>query len=387
MRSKDLTTRNNEDFFIVSVLKGGYYIQPMYSLQTVTKKYQKKEFISFIYKVYHENDCFIDMQVQLVKTFLYNKDSFTNKCVIQPIVINKDKEQLAQCVFIYHKDLPVLQVAFFEAKENCRDAVAFLLEAAKEKANELGLKKIVVGLNGHVSYGVGLLESHFDHRITFDSNYNPEYYHDYFRSLHLNKKTLHTYYFKIQDPEINKNILNRVYRDITYRTLDMKSFKNEMLIFGDLCNKALKGTYLYFEREPFAMFQMIKQMKFFLQSDNLIFAYKGSKPIGFLFWHPDYNEIFSRGRQNSVFDYCKSFLFRKNKIKGVKLNVIGVLPEYQNTSVVFGLIDQFYQKIKKNFDYGETNFVWDNNLKSSLLNKAITDTPFRKYCIYEYDIL
>ena len=59
----------------------------------------------------------------------------------------------------------MLQIGFFDAKHGQDEAVDLLINEAKGVAKSLNLEKIIVGLNGHVSYGVGILMDKFDSHI------------------------------------------------------------------------------------------------------------------------------------------------------------------------------------------------------------------------------
>ena len=225
--------------------------------------------------------------------------------------------------------------------------------------------------------------NNFDRPVSFDCLYSQAYYNDYFKDICKIRNTLSTYYFEMDKIKFNDKLMNKVYGSISFRTMNVKRFKEEIILFGELCKKCLKGTYLYFERQSEAMFELINEMRFFLKPENLIFALKDGREIGYLFWHPDYNEIFPGGRKNSILKLAFKYLTERNKIRGLKLNVIGILPEYQNTGVLIGLVHQTHLRARKQFVFGETNFVWDNNRASSLINSAMTEKRLRQFgCAY-----
>ena len=66
----------------------------------------------------------------------------------------------------------------------------------------------------------------------------------------------------------------------------------------------------------------MESMKFFLRPENLLFACNKDEAVGFIFWHPDYNEILAKGRHNSLLEIAIRYTFTKNKISKVKLNSI-----------------------------------------------------------------
>lgn len=354
-------------------------------LEPVTTRRAKKHFIRFIYTIYTGNPNYKDMQVHLAKNFLYNEDTFTRQCTIHPVRVQEAGKTVAQCMYIRHPGLNALQLSFFEALPGRMQAVTMLVDEARERARQAGLAKVIIGLNGHVSYGVGFLMNNYDKPISFDNLYSPPYYIDYFDAFDFTKKTLHTYYFDMNHITISQKLISRINQTISFRTMNFKKFNEEITLFGTLCNQCLKDTYLYFNRTPVAMCELLTNLKPFLKPEYLIFALKDGREIGFMFWHPDYNRIMPGGKKNSIVKIALRYFCLKRTITHFKLNVIGILPGYANTATLIGLVHKTYEYAHKYYRHGETNFVWDNNVRSRRINEHMTDHPFNKYCIYEVD--
>lgn len=351
----------------------------------VTTKQQKTRFINFIYQVYKEDLNFKDTLIGVVKTFLNKSDTFTSNTYIRPIYVT-DHAILAQCMFIYNQELPVLQIGFFDALPNQEEAVDLIIKEAILEAKAYDLKRIVIGLNGHVSYGVGLLCDHFDLPICFDSLYNKDYYLKYFEKDQFIKHPLTTYHFEMNSVKFPSAILSRINRDYSFRYLDMKNFKEEMLLFGSLCNQTLKDTFLYFPRPPIAMYELMKDLKPFLKPEYLIFAMKDGKEIGFIFWHPDFNEIIPGGKKNSMIKIGLVYLFNHQKIKNLIINAVGIIEPYKRSAVAYGLLYEIYKNAKMKYIGAESNFVWDNNLDSKMFNQRHMHSESRHYCVFTLDL-
>ena len=76
------------------------------------------------------------------------------------------------------------------------------------------------------------------------------------------------------------------------------------------------------------------------------------------------------------------YIFNKNKINKVKLNSIGVKEEYQGI-VTLQLLKETSKYLDK-YDTIETNFVWENNKKSMLINKRLLKNVERTFKVVEY---
>jgi hypothetical protein len=355
----------------------------MRKLRDVSGSVDRRRFVSFIYSIYGGNPSFKDMQVQIVRQFLRGDDSFIRQCLVRPVLVESDGLIEAECMYVRHPGLPALQVAFFEALEGKDEAVGLLLEEARRECRRLGLERIVIGLNGHVSYGVGFLADSFDEPVSFDCLYSAPWYPGYFEKAGFDKAGLTTYAFRMENIKFDPLTIARLERTIEFRNMDMRKFKEEILLMGRLCNECLKETRWYFDRDPVALYQLIGGMRPMLRPENLIFAMHRGREIGFMFWHPNYNELMPGGRRNSLLSLFLRYILFGKRIKGLKLNAIGILPQYRRTGVLIGLVHRTHLAAAGRFETGETNFVWDDNKDSRLINSRMTDTELRHYRAYE----
>ena len=125
-------------------------------------------------------------------------------------------------------------------------------------------------------------------------------------------------------------------------------------------------------------------MTFFLRPENILFAEDKGEVVGFVFWHPDYNEILKKGKQNSLLSIAMRYTLFKHKIKRVKLNAIGVKEGYQG-AVTINLLREVGKLVEK-YDTLETNFVWANNRKSMAINQRLLKNVERKFAVYEVNV-
>lgn len=336
---------------------------------------QKKEFLAFRHSLYRGDEAYVCTSEFVVENFLYQTTSFARACSVQPVMV-LDNGIAAQCMLIHHSRLNLMQVAFFEALPDQQAAVDMLLQYAKTEAKRIGVPEIIVGLNGHISCGVGILTEGF-HKISFDSNYNKPYYADYFAGMDR-KEECTTYRGLVAE---SMKMLRVPNTKITVRPIDLKHYEEEMELFRSLCDRTLGTTHLYFPTDKRHFYELTKDMKAFLKPENILFAYSGKEAVGFLFWHPDFNQVLRAGRQYSLPGIGWQFLSGQKRIDTVKINAIGVLPEYQGTATV-KLLDRMAQYLGNRFRFYETTFVWDNNEKSSRLNRHFAQSGYRKYAVY-----
>lgn len=346
----------------------------------------RKAYIDFIYKVYSKDFKYKDTLKIITKNFLYNKDSFARKSYIRPILVLNEGIIRAVCMFIYNEHFPALQIAFFEALPNNQGAVNLIIDEAKNICRVMKLNRIVIGLNGHISYGVGMLMDNCGKDIAFDSMYNPPYYIDYFKHYGCSEVLLNSYLWDMKKQNFDKRILGRIYKKFFFRQLNLKKYKEEILLFSRIKNECLKDINLYFDKSPQEDYELMKNLKYFLKKENIIFAMKDNKEIGFVFWHPDYNQLVPDGKRSSPASMFLRNNFIKKRIKRFIINTIGVLPNYHGLGVTIGLFHEVYKYAKDKYSYGESSFVLQENVQSRRICVRFTDGESKHYVVFELSL-
>jgi hypothetical protein len=337
-----------------------------------TKK-DKKKFKKFRMNLYKNDPFYVSTVEFTCDMLLYKTTTFAASCNIKPVMIIED-EILCEALLIKAPKDDFVQISFFEAIENADEAVNLLIEEAKKFAISAGVKKIIIGLNGHLSYGVGLSVD-MNKPNTFDSTYTKTYYNKYFEK--------YTKYDLVAFSNSISNMINTIPKkesNIVIRPINLKKFKEEIEEFRKVCNETIGKTFLYAPTEKLHFEELLEDMLFFLKPENILMAYDNNELVGFIFWHPDYNEILKKGKYNSLLSIALRYTLFKNKIKKIKLNAIGVKEKYQGI-VTMNLLREVTKYC--HCDELETNFVWCNNFKSMRLNKHIVKNIERQFAVYE----
>ena len=343
----------------------------------VNSNKKRKQFKQFRIDLYKNDPYYVSTIEFTCDMLLYKETEFCKKCDIVPIMVY-DNKILCEAFLVKNPGDNFVQISFFEALENQNEAVELLISEAKKFAQTHKCNKIIIGMNGHLSYGLGFSVD-IKNPNTFDSTYTKLYYNDYFKN-----------YLKHELVAFSNNIdnvlNNRLFKrdSIEIRPIDLKNFKEEMEIFRNLCDETIGKTFLYSKTSNNHFYDLIKDMLFFLKPENILFAYEDNTPIGFVFWHPDYNEILRKGKQNSLLSIAIMYILNKNKIKKMKINAIGVLDKYQGIGTI-SLLNEVSRYVEK-YETVETNFVWCNNLKSMKLNNHLIGKIERRFAIYEVSI-
>lgn len=352
-------------------------------IREVKTKKEKKEYIDFIYKLYENDKNYCDMNIIFVKNFLYKKDSFAKRCEVLPIFIEDNDEIKLECIFIVDTS-DEIKLSFLEFKKNSKKYLKELIKYSKKLLKQFDKKKVIVGVNGQISYGLGFLTNEYNRNFEFNSNYNLDYYTKEMDEVFPVIKKAFSYNYKATNSLsfFDQNILDSVYSNYEFRYFDMKHFKRDMLIFGDLCHKSLKGTPYYSKKTPYEMYELMKQIRFIMKKEDIIFAMKDGKEVGYVYTHPDYAELFDRPKLNYIKFYYR-YLFKKTK--NVIYNVIGVLPEHQLSGLAIALIHKSILLRQEQYPYGSSSFILEDNIPSTKLCRKLSIGINKEYHLYEID--
>jgi hypothetical protein len=105
--------------------------------------------------------------------------SFHQHATVHSFLILQGDDVAGRFTLIHDQKLPdYVQVSFFEAQPGLSGVAKLIVEKACSAFPHC--KRIVIGLNGHLNYGAGILTSNFGEAPVFGLPYNREYYQDYF---------------------------------------------------------------------------------------------------------------------------------------------------------------------------------------------------------------
>lgn len=347
-----------------------------------------KAYLHFIKDIYKSNSGYKDTISVVLKPLLMGKSEFCKHAYICPIIVYDDNKIVAATTFIHaHNYKEALQIAFFEALPNYQNAVDLIIDTGKSICKERNISNITIGLNGHVNYGLGILSDNYNLPLSFGSNYNPPYYIDYFRHYKFNEHTLVSYCGSMNgfNFQAYEKIIEKINSKFTFRNISFRNFRNDLKVYTDLNNKIFDTHPFYFKRSHDEDYELFRELKFFLQEENLIFALKDGKAIGFILWYPDFNQLIPEGKTIGVGTFVKNRLFSK-KINTFKIVEIGVLSEYQNTGAILGLFNQCHNYTKNKYDHYETSWILNSNFKSKNFGVKWADKEYKHYKVYEIEV-
>lgn len=360
----------------------------MQIIEVKTKEEQKK-YLAFRRELYGKNSPFVDNDIFMIKDLFAGKTSFTNNKEILVVYVEDAGRILCEGMIVYTKALEeYIQLSFFVSRAGAEEAVQLLMDKVTEVGKSLGCKRVVIGLNGHVNYGLGLLASDYEERNSFAASINFEYYHIYFQKLGCEEIYLSTYKIARIENQLDRYgaFLRKIEPNYTFRYFDKKEFEKYARIYTDLNNQCFNKHRYYYPRTYQEDIEMLKELFLFMKEDSLIFAFDGDKPVAFVMWYPDFNELAEAGEVFGAKHYIKN-LFLNKKLQTAKVMEYGVLEEYRTVGMPMALIHQVFLTLK---NYGvtkaETSWVLDENVDSASFCREICDGVYKKYVVYEKEI-
>lgn len=357
--------------------------------EVVQGKKLVQEFLDFPVLLYKNDPCFRNTEGEIASMITRKHTVFAHHAVIMPFLV-RDATAKTVCRFCLIEDekLPgYVQIAFFEAYSDIQGLEDCMIQWCREYFPQA--KKIVAGLNAHLNYGAGFLTSRFDLPPVFGLPYGNKYYLNYFKSYEQKKMFSFRYpvkpffeYFHTHKKEY-KNPL------ISVRTMQKKQLKREVAIYTRLNNAGFTKHPYWSDRTEEEDYELFKPFSLLLDEENLLFAEIEGKPVGFLLWYPDFNELVRGSSEIGLGEWLKFRFF--NPIRSFRFTEFGVLPEYRGSGVVDAMIRKLAQLIRKTrYQEFEGGFIFEENaasisvaLRYALRTMGTKLEPYREYSVFE----
>ena len=367
-------------------------------VQPLTSKQDVKKFIKFPWRLYRDNPYWVPpLLMDRRKLMDRKKNQFYAHADAEFFLAKRHGEivgRIGAIVNHNHNKEHNENIGFFGFFECIDDqAVADLLfQTAKNWLKTRG----AVAMRGPVSPSVndeyGLLIEGFNESPYVLMPYNPAYYAALIERASL-KKVKDLYAYHVTKEKVFTEKLTRVVKTLrereglTFRSLDMSDFKNEVKLIRDLYNRAWQNNWGAVPMTDAEFDALAKDLKPVVAPELVIIAeYKG-EPIGFALSLPDLNIALKHNKHGRLLPGLFCLMRYKKKIDRIRIIVLGVVGERRRTGAGSVL---FYETAKRSvelgYGHGEASWVLEDNVMmnrgAALLNAERT----KIYCIYEMSI-
>jgi len=354
----------------------------------IEDKHSCKIFAKAAADVYKNNCFYRGTESSIEELLLKGKSSFSQHADIKKFIIRDGNDIVGRFALIDdHKQTDYLQVSFFEAQKGLGNVFNLIKHEAKKHFPHR--KRILVGLNGHLNYGAGILLNRFDEPPLFGLPYNPDYYASYFSELNMRKMVSFRFSMEVYTKWAHSYQVDRSIAGMHLRFMNKKKIKDESSLYTYLNNKAFQQHPFWADRDKSEDQELFYPFRFLLDNENLIFAEINGKVVGFFLWYPDFNQLVSSQRDLNVWDVINYRLGKK--IDTFRFTEIGIIPEFQKSPVALALINKSLPVlIEKGYKFCEGGFIFEENRASMAFVKRILQRcygkepePYRAFAVFE----
>lgn len=354
----------------------------------IADKTWRRQFLEFYEKRYLHDPLKRNSMEGLLKALLYGKSVLCGSTFLEPVLVEEDGEIMMIAMLAQVERMKdFLQIAFFEAEDKNTAAFELLLDRAQELARLRKATKITGSLNVHVNYGLGFLASGFDEKQTFGSMHNPPFYNELFEEHGFQTIEMVSFTKDLKDLErlLDPGITQRMKRRYTIRSLDYRHLERDAQLYTAVNNEAFAHHQFYYPRKAEEDLELFRDFKPLLRKENLLFAYRGAEPIGFMLWYPDFNELMRPGETLGLETVIKKKLFAR-RIRTVKIVEMGVLPGEQRQGAILALLNHVFELCRGKYDRFESGWILNDNERSRLLGVRMADSAYKNYKAYIRDV-
>jgi len=341
-------------------------------------------YISFCRDIYRDNPYFRDSCLtSVLRMIFYGREPCFRDASISSVAVGDNGSILAACLLIASPSQPdMLQLSYFEARSGCQPAVDLLMTFAVHLCKKKGRSRIVVGLDNVA----GVLTDRFDCVPCYGARYNPAYYPEYFDKYGAREYLLTSYLINLKQCDLarEQKILNRLGARFTCRAASWRCLARETAIYTSLKNRCFAGQPFFAPGTTEVNYRMLSSYQSLLSGQNLLILERGGEPAGYLLWFPDYNQLLEPGEIMGQ-DICRKHLMRGREIDRLTIAEIGVIPECQGSGAILILLDRCLQLARGSYDWCETGWILDSNIKSKGFGIRWADSEYKHYKMFELE--
>lgn len=372
-------------------------------IRVVSNKKDLIRFIKFQWEVYKDDKYWVPQLISDLKLLFDEKKNFFWEHAEKKLFFIEDNNGkiLARAAgvidhnFIKFHNEKIGFFAFFECLnlENSKEVSSMLLSAVEMWLKEKGMKKILGPTAPSTNDEMGLLYEGYDSEPVLMMPYNPPYYHELLLNYGF-KKAKDLYAYKITKETLEKQRIEKLVDmvikknpDLIVRPVNLKNFNKEISYAVEIYNKAWEKNWGFVPWTEKEFVSQALRLKPLLKPEFVLFAFIKNEPVGMIISVPNYNEVLKRlnGRLGPV--EILKFLYYKNKIKSLRIMIMGVKKEYRNRGIeVLMYYKTMLEALKQGYEWGELSWILEDNLMMNRAAEALGGVVYKKYRVYEKNL-
>lgn len=367
----------------------------MFTIKEI-KDNQIDEFIKCPYEIYKDNPFWVPQLDRDVKNILSDKNPFWQhaKRALFLAYDNNGKVigRIAGIIdynYIKFQENEIGFFGFFESINNVEVAKQ-LFDSVKHYLEKNNLHKMMGPMNPSTNDEVGFLYEGFDSSPRIMMPYTHKYYINLAEQAGLKKiKELYAYEIPValddRTVRLNKalNIVKKRNPTIIIRTFNKKNFKKDLSDVMEIYNSAWEKNWGFvpWTNEEF---ETIADSLVGLLDENIVMmAYDGQNPVGMLIAIPDYNFILKKLNGKLFPLGFLKFLYFKNKVKDLRLMIMGVKKEYRNKGIeAYMSGEALKNSVKSGYHVCELSWILDDNIMTQRTAEMMSGRLYKRYAVY-----
>ncbi|UAB78115.1 N-acetyltransferase [Erythrobacter sp. SCSIO 43205] len=283
---------------------------------------------------------------------------------------------------------------YFDAEDE--HVAKALLEAAEDWLKEQGMTRVLGPISMAMWEEPGLLVKGHDHPPMVMMGHHPAHYQAMIEGAgYTRAKTLYTYDLDItkEFPPLVQRIVQSGERNkrITIRQVSHKNWDEDAAIVLSILNDAWSDNWGFVPFTPEEVKYGGKKLKPIIKEELNMIAEVDGRPVAFMLVFPDVNHVLAKIK-GKLFPFGWFHLLRwlrKPKEGGMRVPLMGVLKEYQNSRLASQLAFMMISYIRLNAtekygsQRGEIGWILEDNQGMVAIADTINSQINREYAIYE----
>jgi hypothetical protein len=367
---------------------------PRYTVLEVTTPTLRKAWLDLPRRLYANDPNWTPhLDTEIAGLFNPTKNNFLQDGKATRYLLQNENGEYAGRVAVFinaktaqHADVPTGGMGFFESP-NDQAAANLLFEASINWLKTNGMQ----AMDGPINFGEndrfwGLLVDGFV-PATFGMNYNAPYYKTLFETFgftlyfdQISKRLPLTSESPFPDRFLKINDWLQERGNVTVEVARMHNLRKYATDFQTIFNDAWRFHENFSPMTDAQVWKLIKQLKFILIEEMVVFAYVEGEAAAFVIALPDLNQVFQpTGGKMSLLDGL-TFLWRKrNKFayyrkKGIltrcRVVIMGVRPKFQKNGLETALAVEPIKQVQK-LGFKEIEFSWVGDFNPKM--RAVLD--------------
>ncbi|HFA49560.1 MAG TPA: N-acetyltransferase [Bacteroidetes bacterium] len=364
----------------------------------VKSKRDKKRFIDFPHNLYQDDPNYVpEIYIGQKELMSEKKNPFFRHSKAQLFLARQNGKIVGRIAAIRNNEYNRFANAnvgffgFFDVIEDYQVARQLFDTAVGWVKNE-GLSGLLGPTNFTTNDTAGLLVSGFDRPPVVMMTYNKPYYADFLERYGFTKQ-MDLLAYHVTEQTVNKKsvrlanmIAQRLAkRNIRVRKVDMKNFKKEIETIREIYKNAWDKNWGFVPPTDEEFDHLAQGLKMIIDPDFALVAEHNGRAVAFALAVPDINVILKKIKRGRLLPTgIFKLFFQKNKIKRLRIILLGVLEEYRK----MGIEGVFYANIisrgiEKGYNEAEASWILDNNEMMKKGVEHVNMIPYKRYRIYE----